>query len=326
MSDNLNFLFERFIHFRFQLLIIISIAAIGLVCLRILSGKLKEKIKNSEWVIKNRLKLSLIVGIPMEYVVVPFVEELIFRAPIIILFQIINSSAWIGIVLSGVVFGLTHYFKAHIYFWDIEKKLKAGINIEEASVEFSKLNTGMIKSRKGISVIATGILGIICGYFGIKHQSILLSVGIHAAWNIIMPVAVLVFILLLNLFLLGVSMVYEKLTTSSLLKYIRSSIGNKLSKSLFFVSKKILNVYSLEMLSKILMSKKNDLQVDIVEYWKSGAVAKGRCAYCSEEREGKMFHFFWGVDIYRKKGVMHLFLILLPLICMGQKHSTSFAP
>lgn len=136
---------ERIYEFLPSIIMLICIAVVALFC--------------SALVPRSRCYVSVIgdeeeqsqpeLGIIHLVWAAPAVEELIFRAPLIIAWSAMSTNAWYGIFVSTILFALAHL--------------------------------PMVKKR--IMIIGVIPLGILTGYYGILYQSIWVSVGIHMLWN-----------------------------------------------------------------------------------------------------------------------------------------------
>jgi len=95
----------------FELNILAGFTIIGIPVL--IYRKTNSVFKNPKsailWVTTNAPKRGLLILLDL-VVLTPAVEELIFRAPLLILFTSLNSEyAYLGIMLSSILFGLIHY-------------------------------------------------------------------------------------------------------------------------------------------------------------------------------------------------------------------------
>jgi len=151
-----------------------------------------DNFKSVEWLKENHGRVAWTVGSPHQYVLAPTIEELVFRAPLIIAFSTMSSGAWYGVLVSGALFALVHWFGKKILLSEVvSAKEKGSHESDDIAMEIGRLHTKegkMIRVRKVLSVVLTFPLGILAGYYGIVYQSIWVAVGIHAAWNIFMPI------------------------------------------------------------------------------------------------------------------------------------------
>ncbi len=174
---------ERIYAFLPSILIIVCIAGTTLLYNKLITKRLGEdNLKINEWVKNNKWKAFSSFA-PVIYIGTPAIEELIFRAPLVIIFNTMSLSAWCGILISGGLFALLHW--------------RDGIKFVVNGFSFSFSIFSNKEERtwiEGVNTLCVLILGILTGYYGIKYQSIWVSVGIHALWNLIAPVFFVLFI------------------------------------------------------------------------------------------------------------------------------------
>jgi membrane protease YdiL (CAAX protease family) len=147
---------ERIFLFFPSVFTLVCIAIITRVYLRLIFKHYEENLKGVEWQQKNKRRVAWMIDKPTNFIWAPIYEELMFRAPLIIVFDTISYLAWCGIVVSACLFSVKH--------WQIKKSW--------------------------LQVVLAFIFSVLAGYFGVKYQSIWLSVGIHFAWNLIMPIVI----------------------------------------------------------------------------------------------------------------------------------------
>ncbi|MBI2670313.1 MAG: CPBP family intramembrane metalloprotease [Candidatus Yanofskybacteria bacterium] len=176
---------ERITGFLPSILILTCIAGLTSLYLKLVTKHLLKNLKKIEWYEKNQLKFECLLGIPAIYIFVPIQEELIFRAPLILIFSGINGNAWTGILVSAFAFATSHYFGNQIKLFDGQVKTD---DIKTGIAEIEKMEAQQIKIRRLLHVVCTFPLGVLAGYYGIKYQSIWISVGIHSVWNLLMPI------------------------------------------------------------------------------------------------------------------------------------------
>ena len=110
---------ERFFQFLPSIVVLTSIAIVTFVYLRLISKRFKERMKSIEWCKENQGKIIWLIGIPFQNVWAPVAEELVFRAPLIIVFSSISGNAWRGIWISSILFSLVHYFGKKITLFEV---------------------------------------------------------------------------------------------------------------------------------------------------------------------------------------------------------------
>lgn len=191
---------DRVYAFLPSILIIACIAVVVRFYMIWIVKRFGNNAKSVEWHRKNGMKVGFMFGVPLAYVWAPAVEELVFRAPLIIAFSSVSPTAWYGIFASSGLFALAHWFGKKIWMTEI---LSTRGNSEHKSddlmSEIDRLhreNGKAIMIRKVFHVFFAFPLGILAGYYGIKYQSIWVSFGIHSAWNLIMPALVPLLVLL----------------------------------------------------------------------------------------------------------------------------------
>lgn len=191
---------ERIYEFLPSILILAGIAGVTLLYLKLIIKRFGDKFKSVEWHEKNEWKVIWSVGTPLAYVWGPAVEELIFRAPLIIAFSTVSSVAWYGIFASSGLFALMHWFGKKIWLPEILSTRENGDHrSDDVETEINRLHTEagkMVMMRKVLHVVLTLPLGILTGYYGIKYQSVWVAFGIHSVWNLIMPVVLPILMLL----------------------------------------------------------------------------------------------------------------------------------
>lgn len=150
-----------------------------------------QNLNSAQWVKDNLFKVSLLVGTPVGNVLAPTAEELLFRAPIIVMFPDLGGFAWMGILISAGIFSLLHIKEKNLGIFEVLNAKNGDDSLIEKENQVEK---GLDRAERRLRIVfrlaATFILGIIAGYFGIKHQSLWLSIGIHSLWNLTMPLLV----------------------------------------------------------------------------------------------------------------------------------------
>jgi membrane protease YdiL (CAAX protease family) len=102
----------------------------------------------------------------------PLLEELLFRAWLIVFFKKLSLWSWLDIVVSGIIFGKLH---------------KSGSAVTKM-FEFIQPKTTPFfqnKNAQRARVFSTAGLGILCGYLIVRYQSLYFGVIAHAAWNLL---------------------------------------------------------------------------------------------------------------------------------------------
>jgi len=206
---------ERIFTFLPSILVIACIAGVTLLYLKWIVKRFGDNFKSVEWQEKNKWKVFWMVGVPLRGLWAPFAEKLIFRAPIIIAFSAMSSFAWYGVLASSCLFSLLHWSGKKIWIPEIlSEKENNTHNSDDVEAEVERLYQKKRKEivvRRIIHMFFSLILGILVGYYGIKYQSIWMSVGIHSAWNFIMVEILPIFALLGLLIFLAISYLISSL-------------------------------------------------------------------------------------------------------------------
>ena len=182
---------ERIYSFLPSVLIIAVIAGVAHFYVKWAIKRFGDNFKSVEWHRNNHSKVMWTVGAPFVNVLAPALEELVFRAPLIIAFSTMSLSAWYGVVISSGLFALVHWFGKKIWISDILLARENGNHKSDIlGAEVKRLNAEegkMVMMRKVLHIVFTLPLGILAGYYGIKYQSLWVAFGIHFAWNLIVP-------------------------------------------------------------------------------------------------------------------------------------------
>lgn len=198
-------MYERLQNLSLQVLIIGLSILILKVYLKILTNWIeKQPHDNIEWLKQNQIKLCFLVNVPLTLILAPTFEEFFFRLPLIVMFRDVSGNAWLGIIISAVLFGAIHYLNPSALYvgsqiLDAGKNKGQGAKFSDVAKEVPTKEKKTILWTKLSQVVATFFLGLISGYYGIKHQSLFVSVGLHAAWNLFMPFILMVVVLIILL-------------------------------------------------------------------------------------------------------------------------------
>jgi membrane protease YdiL (CAAX protease family) len=199
---------ERLYIFLQSIIVLVSIAVMVRAYLFYVSAKYKKRTKSVAWCKANMLKVIFLISAPYVYIFGPVLEELIFRAPLVVLFSSLTDLVWIWIIISSILSALLHWKGKKVTLTEIfEADMRGETESDDVTLEEKRLFRQKGKKiilEKIFQVIVTFLLGVLSGYFGIKYQSIWLCVGIHAAWNIFMPLVISVIIILAGIVFLAI--------------------------------------------------------------------------------------------------------------------------
>ena len=206
---------ERIYAFLPSVLIIAVIGGATFLYLKWVVKRFGDNFKSVEWHKQNQWKVTWTVGTPLINVWAPAVEELIFRAPLIIAFSAISSVAWYGVFASSGLFALLHWFGKKIWIPEIlSAKENGNHKSDDMEAEINRLHMEegkMIMVYKVLHVVFALPVGILAGYYGIKYQSVWVAFGIHSVWNLIMPTVLLILMLLGVLAFNGISSLWDRI-------------------------------------------------------------------------------------------------------------------
>lgn len=205
---------ERIYTFLPSILVIACIAGATRLYVKWVLKRFGDNFKSVEWHKKNEWKVIWMVGTPMTNVWAPAVEELIFRAPLIVGFGAMSSVAWYGVFASSGLFALTHWFGKKIWMPEIISAQENGDHkSDDVTAEIDRLHQEAGKRilvQRIVHVALTLPLGILSGYYGIKYQSIWVAFGIHSVWNLVTPLILMFLILLMGRILLSILSMWER--------------------------------------------------------------------------------------------------------------------
>ncbi|MBI2064526.1 MAG: CPBP family intramembrane metalloprotease [Candidatus Yanofskybacteria bacterium] len=192
---------ERFFQFLPSMAVLASIAIVTLIYRRLVSRRFRERMKSIKWCKENQWKIIWLIVVPFYCVRAPFAEELIFRAPLIVIFSDLSGNAWLGIWISGLLFSSVHCFGDKINLCHVLLAKDGGEaktdSLETRIADIKKKQAKRLKIIKLIHPISVLPLGILSGYYGIKYQSIWASVGVHFIWNLIVPFIIVLLVLMI---------------------------------------------------------------------------------------------------------------------------------
>ncbi len=171
-----------------------------------------DNFKSVAWLQQNQTRVIWTVGRPLAIVYGPMVEELIFRAPLIIAFSALSATAWYGIYASSAVFALIHWRGKKIFVDAVINAREEGTQQSDDVLKevdrLSEENKRRVLISKISQVLFTFVLGVLAAYYGIKYQSIWIAVGIHAVWNLFVPLVIALIVIPLQIIIAIVIVAY----------------------------------------------------------------------------------------------------------------------
>ena len=183
---------ERIGHFLFSLLLLGSITAALWIYQIVMRRRWKKKLDSIAWLKENRWKAFWRLSGPEIHLLLPFREELIFRAPLIVAFGSLSPHAWIAVLLAAAVVAAFHSRGNQLTLSEVlsehEKRHLETDSLKEAISFLKEAKKKEIRIRRLSQPLHILPLGILTGYYGIQYQSIWVAVGIHVSWNLLFPI------------------------------------------------------------------------------------------------------------------------------------------
>lgn len=190
-------------------------AALILVCVAItychyISKHYGGKLNSADWTRKNRLKSYFLCFWPVIAVLIPAIEELLFRAPLVLFFDKLTLISWIFIVISSVYFAYMHWETPFAGFTNVNLNEQIenddiGFAVQKAKLEHPEpIQTKITR----VSIIFP--FSIFCGYLSIAYQSVWASIIFHSLWNTFWPLFVFLIALIIGGALKLLSIIFDK--------------------------------------------------------------------------------------------------------------------
>jgi len=160
----------RIIHFLPEVIVLLIIFAAALLYATLCKSKI-EKAEEEKILSEQELDLKVFMHIMLPQVLItgPILEELIFRLPLIIMFERITWFSIVGAVISAFLFSFSHLLSSIHFLED---------NI--SSIFQRKMSADKIETS-----IQTMFYGFIFGFYGIEFQSIAYCAIIHSFLNLL---------------------------------------------------------------------------------------------------------------------------------------------
>lgn len=197
---------ERFWLFWPEILPIAIIGVVIFIFLKIFTTILKKELNSIYWLNRHKFMVDFFVSQPLALILAPTLEELLFRLPLLLMFTSLTSDAWTGIWISSCAFGFIHIFGAKVTGMEVMLAYMMGQtqsdDFKEETQRIALKTQGNIVIKRLIAFVFTTGAGVLISYFGIKYQSLWLCVGIHAAWNLIVPGVMMIVTMLVVMILI----------------------------------------------------------------------------------------------------------------------------
>lgn len=183
---------QRFLLFLPSVMGLFIIALVVLLPALLLYSRYSLNMKNPEWRKQNYWKIFWLGIIPDVIIIGPAIEEIIFRLPLVILFNSLTVMCWWGIGLMATLFATVHWFMQAFDNYD-------GEYLTSLSLQTRKPVNFKSKKMKLIRVASAFLTGLGCGFFTIKFQSLWISFFVHAQWNTLAVILEMVNVYIKNL-------------------------------------------------------------------------------------------------------------------------------
>lgn len=175
--------YEKLLVFRWSFLVVFGIFVICRIYIGVVSKIYKNEIKSIEWIKANSFKYYFLFGFPTLLIIAPTLEELIFRAPLLLFFDGLSPSSIIFAVIISLSFGATHW---HSPFSDGMQLLDKA-ETDDLVAEAAKVRAAEPRYNKIFRVFFTSSIGLYLSYLALSSQSIWPSLIFHSAWNFLWP-------------------------------------------------------------------------------------------------------------------------------------------
>lgn len=161
---------------------------------RVIPQRYGKCLNSVTWISQNLPLAIFLCWVLPTCVWAPFSEELLFRAPLLLLFDSPRSPyAWLGILISAILFGAGHRIlglMTNATFKALElHKAGAGDDIGHLMRLAGGTEEQKPSKRARLIRFMTAFLpGIAYGYIALAKQTIWITIVIHLLWNLVLPV------------------------------------------------------------------------------------------------------------------------------------------
>jgi membrane protease YdiL (CAAX protease family) len=175
-----SYYWERLVMFQTTFLFVGATSLVLLLWTVFISWWFQFKKRNLGWRRKYGMPIALFWSIPSMNFLGPLGEELLFRGPLLILFDRINFLAIVGIVISSFCFALEHWNAYPRY---SQTKMAEATDEMMDEDTFEDLTDGQIAVRRSIKLTAMFVMGSIFGYAVIFCQTLWAGILLHFLVN-----------------------------------------------------------------------------------------------------------------------------------------------
>ncbi len=121
-------------------------------------------------------------------ILAPIFEELLFRLPLLVVFERAHGFGAIGLIAVSLVFGLSHLTNDHTNYDEVLAQKHADTKALKAAMAVAKKEQAERSKRITVlQVISSTLGGLLMGYAGLSLRSITACILIHIVWNLFAP-------------------------------------------------------------------------------------------------------------------------------------------
>ena len=140
------------------------------------------------WLKQNKRRTSLFVAFPALLIMVPMTEEIVFRAPLIVLFKEEGTIAWITIAVSAIVFASMHsidgFFTRRVVATPADQLRSDNLAYEVEKLRTKTSNSKRLQALRVCQFASMTAFGVITGFIAVSQQSLWMVIIIHSIWNL----------------------------------------------------------------------------------------------------------------------------------------------
>lgn len=155
------------------------IALISTVYLHYLVAWVGPSFWDGSWIHTHPAKSTLLFVVPAALIWAPTMEELLFRLPLLLLFERMDTWAQVGVIVSSVLFGA-----CHALFYDT----CPGFVIRPVPIVLSPREYRQMRRQ----IIVSTLGGLTIGTATVLSQRLWVPIVAHAIWNVSLLALVIV--------------------------------------------------------------------------------------------------------------------------------------
>lgn len=165
----------------------------------VLIGKLVAKLTGINTIDPDKVladcssRWAVLLTIPT-YVMIPMIEEFMFRLPLILIFDSMTALAWLAAVCSAAAFAWMHLLNDSIMATH-DQTDKAGKDVFVAGFKNRRRVHQLVLERDWMQcsrMLTFFGIGLACAYCGIVWHSIWMSFAVHVAYDLFLVLVMIV--------------------------------------------------------------------------------------------------------------------------------------